>query len=180
MQKMSVRWIPIYSAILATFEESWIFWCQKFNSRRQCPDAIWCDMKFFAHYFFRTLRIYYTNMSTSEGGRGGGVCVVSSVEKPRQNTLLNLLVKIHCWNVSHHEAPNAHTGRSGFFFFSVYSFLRLEKITSALSERLAFLYCIIEGPQLRALLKPLSTIALRWSEGLRGASQLGSDDTEGH
>ena len=55
--------IPIYIANLATFEESWIF--APFE-RRQRPNAIWCDMKYYAHHFFSTLRIFYVEMATSE------------------------------------------------------------------------------------------------------------------
>ena len=33
-------------------------------------------MKFYPHYFFRTLRIFYIKIATSEEGEGGGVCVL--------------------------------------------------------------------------------------------------------
>ena len=63
MQKMSARSIVIYRANLATFDESYIFG----GLRR--PDAIWCDIKFYAHHFFSTLRIFYVQMPTGRKQR---------------------------------------------------------------------------------------------------------------
>ena len=35
---------------------------------QQHPNVIWCVMKFYAYHFFSTLRIFYVDMVTSEGG----------------------------------------------------------------------------------------------------------------
>ena len=55
--------------------------------RPQRPNAILCDMNFYAHHIFRTLRIFYIKMSTSEGRKGGEVLHIVSSETP------NLLIK---------------------------------------------------------------------------------------
>jgi len=74
-QKMSARSIPIYSANLATFEGSWIFGCPKHPVRtaKTRYDVIW---NFKPIIFFSTLRIFYVEMTISEGE----VCI-SVVEK---------------------------------------------------------------------------------------------------
>ena len=35
------------------------------------------DVKFDAHHFWRSLRIFYVNMATSEGGGGGGLHILN-------------------------------------------------------------------------------------------------------
>ena len=37
--------------------------------RQWHPNAIWCDMKFYAHHSFSTLRIFYVRMAIFEGER---------------------------------------------------------------------------------------------------------------
>ena len=75
MQNISVRLIPIHPANLATFEESRTFGhpnCKWTFERLQRPNAIWCVLKFYAHHFSSTLRIFCIKMTTSDGVRGGG------------------------------------------------------------------------------------------------------------
>ena len=73
---MSVRSIPIYPANLATFGGSWIF--GRLNApfeQPQCPNAIWCDMKFDVHLYFQLIAyLLYQDGYFWRGGRGGGVC----------------------------------------------------------------------------------------------------------
>ena len=65
MQNMSAKLIPIYSANLASFEESYIFGtCAQMR----------CDIESYAHHFFNTLRIFYIEMAASEGGGEGVGC----------------------------------------------------------------------------------------------------------
>ena len=66
MQKMNVRWILIYRANLATFEESLIFGRPK--RLLSTPTAPKHDMKFYAYHFFSTLRNFYVKMAIFEGG----------------------------------------------------------------------------------------------------------------
>ena len=72
MQKMSVRYIPIYPANLATFQESWIFGAPKGDMKYLCPTYLLGQFIYFMpNIYFSTLRIFYVEMATSEGGGGG-------------------------------------------------------------------------------------------------------------
>ena len=66
MQKMSVRWILIYPANLATFEESWIF--RRAKRLFWTPVAPKCDMKFTPITFFYAHLDGSSQMATSERG----------------------------------------------------------------------------------------------------------------
>ena len=66
MRKMSVRSIPIYIANLATFEENWILGVP---FGRPYAYDVW---NFTLIIYFSTLRIFYVEMASSDGGEGGG------------------------------------------------------------------------------------------------------------
>ena len=82
MQKISAKSISIYSANLATDEESWIFgvpferfWVPTCDDQTRY-DVIW---NFAPIIFLSSLHMFYDKMATSEGG---GVCISLIVTGP--------------------------------------------------------------------------------------------------
>ena len=72
---MSVWSIPFFPANLAIYEESYIFGRPKRSFGRPWrPNAIWCDMKFSAHHFFGSLRIFCQD---AHFWGGGGLHILS-------------------------------------------------------------------------------------------------------
>ena len=71
------------------------FWAPKTApfGRPWRPNVIWRDMKFYAHQFFSSLRIYYVDMVTSEGG--GGVCNLHILNCDRPRSLNEIWAKLN-------------------------------------------------------------------------------------
>ena len=87
-----VRSIPIYSANLATFKESWFFGCPvpktPFLDTQARHDVI---LNFTPIIRFNSLRIFYFKMATSEGG-GGGLHIRSW-----DRALSEMVISIQIW-----------------------------------------------------------------------------------
>ena len=152
---MSVRLIPIHPANLITFEEGRIFgapfgrlWRPKhpfWTSAR--PNAIWCDMKFYAHHFISTLRISYVKMATSEGGRGGSLHILSL--KKTDSSYAS-------WDDSCYVMQNAIWCNTKFYAHHFLSTFRIFYVKMAISEGGGWRggFCIslvVTGPMLRLL-----------------------------